>query len=100
MNGDTTHLYLKDVKNFLNLRNAAFNCNQRKDLENNRKQEELAKKKGNNPKAGVVATSKGSKIQKIVYEGEKDMASGDIVGKEMSLRLLGVMQSLDTAQYY
>ena len=48
----------------------------------------------------MVATSNGSKIQKIVYEGEKDMASGDIVGKEMSLRLLGVMQSLDTAQYY
>jgi hypothetical protein len=54
MNGDTSQLYLKDVKNFLNLRNAAYNCNQRKDIENQRKKEEIAKKAGNNPNAAAV----------------------------------------------
>ena len=81
----------------MNLRHAALNVDQRKQIANHHKRSSQPKQ---NTKQVSVSDLKGTNQLKTLYDGEKDQDPNDMVGTELTMRLLGVMQSLDTERFY
>mmetsp|Transcript_1689 Transcript_1689/g.2186 ORF Transcript_1689/g.2186 Transcript_1689/m.2186 type:complete len:128 (-) Transcript_1689:875-1258(-) len=120
MNTESSVL-MKDLKSFLSLRNAEYNCRKRKELQNqailkNKIAEGQVKKDlSKSPhKPSIVhkynefaeinttkiETFAGNEKARTLYEGLKCVDPSDKVSNELATRLLGIFQSLDVDHYY
>lgn len=92
---DSNQLYLKDMKNFLGLRKAAINCDQRKLIQN----EKMTSNRKKYDSGLLVTQFKALKKEKIYYDDVQEDQEKDRVNTELTMNLMNIMQSLDTNQF-
>ena len=81
----------------MNLRHAALNVDQRKQIANHLARTTHPK---SNTKQVSVSDLKGTNQLKTLYDGEKEQDPNDMVGTELTMRLFFFKESPDTERFY
>lgn len=97
---DPTGLYLKDTKGFIKLRNAQANFMQRRQEANAAMHHEMGHKDEGDGVSLLMTKFQAGSICKSWYDGIRDLDPADHIGNDLNIKLLSVLQSVDTRPYY